>query len=85
MSATRDATIRGEIAREWNGHLARRPYFQVIPNTTLRPHGSMNYNSLQTKVERRFSGGLALSMGLHLVQGHELQRHLGRLVRVARL
>ena len=47
----------------------------------------MNYNSLQTKLERRFSDGIALSMGYTWSKGHghELQRQLGRLVRIARL
>ena len=58
------AWIAGDTTpRSWSGQRARRPYPQVIPNTMLRPHGSMNYNSLQTKLERRFRDGLAVSMG----------------------
>ena len=49
--------------RSWSGQRARRPYPQVVPNVMLRPHGNMNYNSLQSKLERRFQDGLALSMG----------------------
>lgn len=51
------------VDRVWSGQLARRPYPQVEPGPMGRSQGSMNYNSLQTKLERRFQDGVALTLG----------------------
>ncbi len=47
----------------WSGQRARRPYPQIVPNTLLKPHGNMYYNSLQAKLERRFQDGVAVTAG----------------------
>ena len=56
--------IPGDTAdRVWSGQRARRPYPQVFPNAVRRSDRSMNYNSLQAKLERRYQDGLALTLG----------------------
>ena len=47
----------------FTGQKARRPYPQLVANVMMQPDGSMHYDSLQTKVERRFADGWALSSG----------------------
>jgi outer membrane receptor protein involved in Fe transport len=47
----------------FSGQKARRPYPQIIANVMYRPDGNTHYDSLQAKVERRFSSGWALSSG----------------------
>ena len=47
----------------FTGQRARRVYPQLVPNVMMQPDGSMHYDSLQTKMERRFEAGWALSAG----------------------
>ena len=47
----------------FTGQKARRPYPQLVANVMMQPDGNMHYDSLQTKVERRFASGWALSSG----------------------
>ena len=64
----------------FTGQTARRPYPQLVANVMMQPDGSMHYDSLQTKVERRFADRMGALVGLHLVEGHgsEFQRKLAR-------
>ncbi len=50
--------------RVWSGQRARRLYPQIVPFGGIRrSDGNMYYSSLQTKLERRFRDGIALSLG----------------------
>jgi hypothetical protein len=61
----------------YTGQTARRPYPQLVANVMMQPDGSMHYDSLQTKVERRFADGWALASGYTWSKAmSELQRKL---------
>src|SRR5271163_3668478 len=52
-----------------------RPYFNVLPNLSVinpidYPNFTVNYNALETKLEKRFSGGLTLLAAY--TYGHDL-------------
>ena len=39
------------------------PYPQLVSNVMMQPDGNTHYDSLQTKMERRFEAGRAVSAG----------------------
>jgi len=59
----------------FTGQKARRPYPQVVANVMYKPDGNTHYDSMQSKVEHRFSTGWALQSGYTWSKGMALNHN----------